>query len=466
MKTVAADLKPTAVNSKPTTVDSKTVAADSKSAEKEPPTGEVKGSAEGSATVPKDLTAGQLKDGELTPHVGAAGSDLLPVTKKAGEQPSVRQSKLLENNLDVASAKKTEKANGTGGSKTVGRIASPKTAEAQSAGVTDTPVATGAVQTPAPVAGQGIDFGKTVVSGSGEVASTSGSAAAGPSMVPDASRPAGIAAAGKSDGKGTEDTLNPSSAQTDPTKSAEGSAEPDAVSAPAGKDSNGRTGAVVAAIAVHPDAASNAAASGAVPGMTFGHALADVAGVKAQAGEAVAHATTLHAASAEQEGAGTVDTGGMHRMLGATPTTLEVGVANGTQGWLKIRAEMTGGGVVNASLSSATSAGQEMLHRELPALTAYLHQERVAVNTVVVHTTTAAGAVFQPAGGMDAEQGGQMQQHDPQRGGEEGRQGLANITSDRVEDAMTNSGLNGLSENELLSPGMFAGGGGYLNVRA
>jgi hypothetical protein len=180
----------------------------------------------------------------------------------------------------------------------------------------------------------------------------------------------------------------------------------------------------------------------------------------------VAHATSLHAGSAEPEGAGTVDTGGMHRMLAATPTTLEVGVANGTQGWLKIRAEMTGGGVVNASLSSATSAGQEMLHRELPALTAYLHQERVTVNTVVVHTATAAGAAFQPSGGMDADQRGQMQQQDPKRGGEEERQGVEGIASDRAEDAMTNGGLNGLSENELLSPGMFAGGGGYLNVRA
>jgi hypothetical protein len=465
--TLSKSVKAAIPQSKPVVADSKTEAADSKPAEKELPTGKVKVVAEGPVAVPKGLTAAHSEDAELMPHEGAAGSDLLPVPKNAGEEPSVPQSKLPENNQDVASAKKTEKANGAGGSKTVGRIASPKTAEAQSAGVTDTPPgAIAAVQTPAPGNGQGIDFGKPVVSGSGEVVSTSGSAVAGPSTAPDASRPGGNAAAGKSQAEGAEDTLNPSTAQTDATRSVEGSVESDAVSAPAGKDGNGRSGAVVAAIAVHPDAGSNAAASGTVPGMTFGHALADVAGVKAQAGgEAVAHATSLHASSAEQEGAGTVETGGMHRMLGATPTTLEVGVANGTQGWLKIRAEMTGGGVVNASLSSATSAGQEMLHRELPGLTAYLHQERVTVNTVVVHTATAAGAAFQPSGGMDADQRGQMQQQDPKRGGEEERQGVEGIASDRPEDAMTNGGLNGLSESELLSPGMFAGGGGYLNVR-
>ena len=54
-------------------------------------------------------------------------------------------------------------------------------------------------------------------------------------------------------------------------------------------------------------------------------------------------------------------------------------MANGTQGWLKIRAEMTDGGVVNASVSATTSAGQEMLHRELPSLTAYLQQEQIGV---------------------------------------------------------------------------------------
>jgi len=52
---------------------------------------------------------------------------------------------------------------------------------------------------------------------------------------------------------------------------------------------------------------------------------------------------------------------------------------------------MTDGGVVNASVSAVSSAGQEMLHRELPALTAYLQEEKVAVNAVAVHGPSAAG---------------------------------------------------------------------------
>ena len=67
---------------------------------------------------------------------------------------------------------------------------------------------------------------------------------------------------------------------------------------------------------------------------------------------------------------------GAPRMLMATPTALEVGIQNGTHGWLKVRAEMVEGGVVNASMSATSSEGQEMLHRELPALTLFYRRRR------------------------------------------------------------------------------------------
>ncbi len=74
-----------------------------------------------------------------------------------------------------------------------------------------------------------------------------------------------------------------------------------------------------------------------------------------------------------------------HRTLSATPSMLEVGVANGSNGWLKIRAELTESGAVKAALSSSSASGQEMLHRELPALSGFLDQERVPVSSLVVH---------------------------------------------------------------------------------
>jgi hypothetical protein len=157
-----------------------------------------------------------------------------------------------------------------------------------------------------------------------------------------------------------------------------------------------------------------------------------------------------------------------HRTLIATPTTLEVGIANGTHGWLKVRAEMTGGGQVNASLSAASSAGQEMLHRELSSLTAYLQEERVGVNAVVLHASTGDSGSQQFSGAMDGNGGrGQMQQSAGQ-GGDGGNNTEAAVLSDRSEDAFYSEGLSGVSANGWLAPAIYAGGvaGGWLSVRA
>ena len=80
-----------------------------------------------------------------------------------------------------------------------------------------------------------------------------------------------------------------------------------------------------------------------------------------------------------------------HTTLSATPTVLEVGVPGGTQGWLKIRAEIGEGGVVQASMSAATHAGQEALHRDLPAISAFLESEHVPVNLQVAHSVSTSG---------------------------------------------------------------------------
>ena len=70
--------------------------------------------------------------------------------------------------------------------------------------------------------------------------------------------------------------------------------------------------------------------------------------------------------------------------LTATPQALEVGVATGTHGWLRVRAEIGASGQVAASVVATTPAAAEALHRSLPALRDYLAQERVGVDTVAV----------------------------------------------------------------------------------
>jgi hypothetical protein len=104
-------------------------------------------------------------------------------------------------------------------------------------------------------------------------------------------------------------------------------------------------------------------------------------------------------------------------LLGATPTSLEVGIANGTHGWLKIRAEMEGG-VVTASLSPGSMAGQEMLHRELPSLAAYLQEEKLGVNTLVLKPAEMLDSMGANSGGsLQRQEQSSQQQSDGARDG-------------------------------------------------
>lgn len=187
---------------------------------------------------------------------------------------------------------------------------------------------------------------------------------------------------------------------------------------------------------------------------------------KSQFDNLSASAGGMQAGAGTLVGSGTLDGGGpidaTHKTLTASPTTLEVGVPNGTHGWLKIRAEMTGTSGVNASLSTASTSGQEMLHRELPSLTAYLESERVAVNTVVIQP---AGADFRGfAGGMNGEGQGQAQQSGSQGG--ENRQDANGTALNRAEDIRAYVGANGFGVDDLLSPASYTGGGSWVSVRA
>jgi hypothetical protein len=182
------------------------------------------------------------------------------------------------------------------------------------------------------------------------------------------------------------------------------------------------------------------------------------------AGNAIAHAAGLPVGPREQDGTGfaAAPLDGMPRMLASTPTSLEVGIHDGTNGWLKVRAEMADGGVVNASVSSPSPTAIEMLHRELPALTAYLQEEKVAVNAVVVHAASSAGGEGRSFLGADG--GGQT----PQRGNEEDRrsQNPGYAKGSDANDAAAYRSLNGVDGEGSLPLNAFESGRGWLSVRA
>jgi hypothetical protein len=186
---------------------------------------------------------------------------------------------------------------------------------------------------------------------------------------------------------------------------------------------------------------------------------------KVPAGDAGAHGTGLSAGLKEQDGLGTPTPSmdGMPRMLTATPTMLEVGIQNGTHGWLKVRAEMADGGVVNASVSTASPAGQEMLHRELPALTAYLQDEKVAVNAVVIHAASVTGGDARSSAGMGAASGQTSQRND---GGGEQHPDIRKTALNGPDKGGMENSVHGVDENGSLPLAAYAIGGAWLSVRA
>jgi hypothetical protein len=441
------------------TISKKATVAGPKAEEEELQSGETKeGAGRPVLAVPKLSADRDSKDLKAVSREGAGALN----GALGGESQGHKKIAPEKKSEDAASVKKTEKVNRDEELKTVDGVGEMKGAEVRSTDGIGVPGAvTAQGQTLLPGAGQSKDAGEAGGLDSGEVIAVSGKTVDGAEV----SRSKEIVSGKKAGVEDSGDAVNAAASQGSTAKPEGDGGMPAVAAANGGKDGDGKAAIpVVGAAVAHAGVGGNGTASEIVPGAAVGHTPGDIAGGKVQAGAAVAHAANLQAGSRDEGGvAGASEMGGMHRVLTATPTALEVGVANGTQGWLKIRAEMTEGGQVNASLSSATSSGQEMLHRELPALTAYLHEERVSVNAVAVQTNTAAGAGPMPAGGMNPESRGQQRE---QQGGGEQQQSVVTLDADRVDGGMTFEGLNGLGQDGSLSSGMFSGGGGYLNVRA
>ncbi|MDW5264320.1 MULTISPECIES: hypothetical protein [Acidobacteriaceae] len=286
-------------------------------------------------------------------------------------------------------------------------------------------------------------------------------------------RSAGTAVAVNS--KSSKETANTENPDEGKMKTSESSSTENAASQKTEADAS-KTGFVIAS---NPDEdkakVQSMAALGTVAGQL--HAVSDGTGpiVGDVAGRALTHdaGVNLHMTDAISHAVSTVQTGSnpadatvsadlAHKTLMVTPTSLEVGVSNGTHGWLKIRAEMADGGAINTSLSTASSSGQEMLHRELPSLTAYLHSEHVAVNAVVVQPTVAGETDFRNSfGGTGGTENGQAQQSDGR--GRESRQGPTNAVPTPAGTSALYSGAEG---EEVFSSASYAGGGNWLSVRA
>lgn len=148
-------------------------------------------------------------------------------------------------------------------------------------------------------------------------------------------------------------------------------------------------------------------------------------------------------------------------ILTASPTTLEVGVQTETHGWLKVRAEISDGGAVNASVSASSTSGQEMLRHELPSISNFLAKENVSVALVVVHGTADTQTALQ-AGTEAPDQRQQAANGDQRQRG----QGAEQPNQDEAHG--TGSHLGGADDDVAVpSTGFpYTTAGNWLSVRA
>jgi hypothetical protein len=150
---------------------------------------------------------------------------------------------------------------------------------------------------------------------------------------------------------------------------------------------------------------------------------------------------------------GVADSG--HRVLSSSPTKLEVGVFDGTHGWLQIRAELGTSGTVNASLTTS-SVAHDAVKAAVPEMSSYLQSEAVNVSNIAVHR------IAETSNSMSATQGGSQQngsangQHET-RDNSGASQGSASMTSgsDRGYGSASGSGTTsaGTDDTAVVAAG-------------
>ncbi len=184
---------------------------------------------------------------------------------------------------------------------------------------------------------------------------------------------------------------------------------------------------------------------------------------------AVSTGTTAVAKASDAGSAQGVSDGGSQatdlKTLVATPNVLEVGIASGSHGWLRVRAEFSQTGEVAASVVAASAGAAQGLHKELPALSAYLAGERVGVDSLVVNAADKSAGAQDAALNNGAGNAGGSQAGTNQRG--------RDIPSSSASTAGSDSDSFGLDEDAGLAlasinlPTVFSanGSGSWLSVR-
>lgn len=193
-------------------------------------------------------------------------------------------------------------------------------------------------------------------------------------------------------------------------------------------------------------------------GSTLVHPILATGTVRADSpkGEEIMLAATV------QSGEPTLRTGA--QTLIATPHVVEIGVADGTHGWLRVRAELSKTGDLNGMVLTNSATGASVLRGELTAISNFLQGEAIGLKSLVIQTTGATHG-WQSAG-QNTASGGQ-----PQRDGQrEEQHANARAQSNPARGDPQNAGawsLPGIDfgRTPSVAVNLASGLGGWLSVR-
>lgn len=184
--------------------------------------------------------------------------------------------------------------------------------------------------------------------------------------------------------------------------------------------------------------------------------LSSISDVKAAGVESGTHSGAVHEASADMQRTGE------STIISATPGVLEVGITSGTHGWLRLRAEVGVEGQITASLVTQHASAAEILHKELPSISAFLASEQVGISHVIVHAAESGAGAQNAAMSFGRGAGERHNQREQRRGPlhELDVEPLFSMNDLRLQHA--GEGWGGFG----VSAALFAnGGGGWLSVR-
>jgi len=140
-----------------------------------------------------------------------------------------------------------------------------------------------------------------------------------------------------------------------------------------------------------------------------------------------------------------------------TPNQLEVGLAGGSFGWLKVRAELTSGGELHAYLRGGSLSAEDALRSQSPQMMSYLGAHEVRMTGVHVEAARSGSGESATGGGTTSRD----QQEPQQNGSTQGKSGASRSNFDP-----------GKHQSVLPSPMIpmmgqtLSGTGGWLSVRA